>query len=457
MCVTAHYIDANFVLKNKIISFKDVKYPHTKEAIEEALSRCLADWGIKRKLFTITLDNATNNTGAVTTFLETQDHGLLLDGAHFHIRCCAHILNLVVQDGTTHMCDAIEKIRDLFRHVNSSGGRIQAFNTLAINKGLPKKAGLYLDIPTRWNSTFHMLVEAIKYRGVLNSYASENGEATPDAKEWTNAEVICDFLGAFEEATNAVLADRKPTSQHFLHMLLCICNALRDPQWKVNANMMNLSISMDTKFDKYWQEAKLSAVLVIATVLDPRKKVEYLDFFFEEYCENFEHIETAMDSIYKTMRLYYDLYEEQVKRSNEHLVPREARINVGSPILGKRKLDEAFARYRSRRRANIQPRSELDAYLEENFVESSVGSFDILKWWKSNAEKYPVLSAMARDFLAVPLSTVSSESVFSCGGRILGDTRSSLKPYALEALVCGKDWLLKVQNSEGIMFFIKLC
>jgi hypothetical protein len=214
---------------------------------------------------------------------------------------------------------------------------------------------------------------------------------------------------------------------------------------------------MDTKFDKYWKEAKLSAVLVIATVLDPRKKLEYLDFFFEEYCENFEHIETAMDSISKTMRLYYDLYEEQVKRSSEHLVPQEARINVGSPILGKRKLEEAFARYRSRRRANIQPRSELDAYLEENFVESSVRSFDILKWWKSNAEKYPVLSAMARDFLDVPLSTVSSESAFSCSGRILGDTRSSLKPYALEALVCGKDWLLNVPNSEGIMFFIKLC
>jgi hypothetical protein len=256
MCVTAHCIDANFVLKKKIISFKDVMYPHTKEAIEEALSRCLADWGIKRKLFTITLDNVANNTGAVTTFLETQDHGLLLDGAHFHIRCCAHILNLVVQDGMTHMRDVIEKIR------------------WPSIKGYLRRLVFTFDIPTRCNSTFHMLVKAIKYRRVLNSYASENGEATPDVKEWTNAEVICDFLGAFEEATNAVSADRKPTSQHFLHMLLCIRNALRDPQWKVNANMMNLSISMDTKFEKYWKEAKLSVVLIITIVLDPRKKVE---------------------------------------------------------------------------------------------------------------------------------------------------------------------------------------
>jgi hypothetical protein len=63
--------------------------------------------------------------------------------------------------------------------------------------------------------------------------------------------------------------------------------------------------------------------------------------------------------------------------------------------------------------------------------------------------KVPRALSYGCDFLAVPLSTVSSESSFSCGGRFLGDTQSSLKPYALEALVCRKDWLLKVPNNEG--------
>jgi hypothetical protein len=35
------------------------------------------------------------------------------------------------------------------------------------------------------------------------------------------------------------------------------------------------------------------------------------------------------------------------------------------------------------------------------------------------ASRYQVLSKMARDVLAVPISTVASESVFSTGGRIL--------------------------------------
>ncbi|CAN6315920.1 unnamed protein product [Urochloa humidicola] len=59
------------------------------------------------------------------------------------------------------------------------------------------------------------------------------------------------------------------------------------------------------------------------------------------------------------------------------------------------------------------------------------------------------MSTMARDFLAIPLSTVSAESAFSLGGRILGESRSSLTPDMLEVLVCGKDWLFKEKDVEN--------
>jgi hypothetical protein len=88
---------------------------------------------------------------------------------------------------------------------------------------------------------------------------------------------------------------------------------------------------------------------------------------------------------------------------------------------------------------------------EENELDSE--DFDILAWWKINAKKFPILSSMARDFLAIPLSTIASELAFSCGGRILGDTRSSLNPEMFQALVCAKDWLYKPKqtNNEGKM------
>jgi hypothetical protein len=63
---------------------------------------------------------------------------------------------------------------------------------------------------------------------------------------------------------------------------------------------------------------------------------------------------------------------------------------------------------------------------------------------------------MVRDFLAIPLSTISSESAFSLGERILGEHRSSPVPKMLEVLVCGKDWLFMTKDlvDEGRKPFI---
>ncbi|CAN1324688.1 Putative AC transposase [Linum perenne] len=67
--------------------------------------------------------------------------------------------------------------------------------------------------------------------------------------------------------------------------------------------------------------------------------------------------------------------------------------------------------------------------------------YDVLGWWKGVAHKFPVVSEMAKDILAIPISTVASESCFSTGGRVLDNFRSSLTPQIVEALICAEDWL----------------
>ena len=52
-----------------------------------------------------------------------------------------------------------------------------------------------------------------------------------------------------------------------------------------------------------------------------------------------------------------------------------------------------------------------------------------------------MLFKLARDVLAVPVSTVASESMFSTGGCILDPFRSSLSPLMVQNLVCAQDWL----------------
>ncbi|BAT75705.1 hypothetical protein VIGAN_01361400 [Vigna angularis var. angularis] len=58
---------------------------------------------------------------------------------------------------------------------------------------------------------------------------------------------------------------------------------------------------------------------------------------------------------------------------------------------------------------------------------------------------------IARNFLAIPISTVASESPFSTGGRFLTPHRSRLHPDTLEALMCVQDWLWSdIQGSSKL-------
>ena len=62
-------------------------------------------------------------------------------------------------------------------------------------------------------------------------------------------------------------------------------------------------------------------------------------------------------------------------------------------------------------------------------------TMEILEWWKIHAECLPLLSKLARKYLAIPASSTKSERVFSAGGRVVTSSRTSLEPGKVEALV----------------------
>ncbi|GKD82269.1 zinc finger BED domain-containing protein RICESLEEPER 2, partial [Tanacetum coccineum] len=88
--------------------------------------------------------------------------------------------------------------------------------------------------------------------------------------------------------------------------------------------------------------------------------------------------------------------------------------------------------------------TELDRYLREPKIELRKGqSLDILQWWKVNGPRFPIVSKMARDILAIQISTVASEAAFSTGGRVLDPYRTRLSTTIVEALICTQDWVRK--------------
>nr|GEW80923.1 hypothetical protein [Tanacetum cinerariifolium] len=164
--------------------------------------------------------------------------------------------------------------------------------------------------------------------------------------------------------------------------------------------------AMKEKFDKYWGECHL--LMAIAVVLDPRMKMWYVTFFYKkiypanEVLNNTKEVLNALDHMFKE---YVDIHDELV---------REA------------------ASYKNRSCGGSTRHWGM--------------KFNALEWWNVHQFKYPVLSKMAKDVLAIPVSTVASEATFSAGGRVIDPYRSALKSSTVEMLFCGGDWIRKIME-----------
>ena len=83
-------------------------------------------------------------------------------------------------------------------------------------------------------------------------------------------------------------------------------------------------------------------------------------------------------------------------------------------------------------------------------VDLETKGFDILDWWRVNSSRYRIISQVACDVLAIPVSTVASESAFSIGGHVLDPFCKSLSPNTVETLICTQNWLRSNDSTKPI-------
>jgi len=178
------------------------------------------------------LDNASSNdvfVGLLRNQLNIKK-ALICEGEFFHTRCCAHILNLIVQDGLKEIDNALQKIRDSVKYVRGSQMRKQNF-FLAVNKmSLNSRKGLKQYVSTRWNSTYLMLETIIHYRSAFSylEMIDSNYKHCPTAPDWEQATHICCFLAHFYHATCEFSGTKYPTANLYFPVIFDIYVTLKE-------------------------------------------------------------------------------------------------------------------------------------------------------------------------------------------------------------------------------------
>ena len=238
-----------------------------------------------------------------------------------------------------------------------------------------------------------------------------------------------------------------PTANLFFTEIAEIKLSLKDWSKSEILEIRNMADSMIKKFDKYWND--IQGILSIATVLDPRYKMKSFKCYFPL-------IYGAERSIIESENVLFNL-----KSLVAEYELKEKSKASGDSSGGSSMLDRPISRppaKKSRFEAFLQTedvvenvKNDLDFYLEESLTPMK-DDFNVLDWWKAYGVKFPILSQVARDIFAIPMSTVASESTFSTSGRVINPHRSRLLPTTLEALMCAQNWLLRDIQGNFFMF-----
>ena len=370
------------------------------------------------------------------------------------MRCCAHIINLVVNDGTTALASLIDNLRSTVKYIKKSPSRMHKFVEICRSLALQIGEGLSLDVSTRWSSTYKMLRTSIAYKEAIQTYADAdlNYKWEPTEEEWDLFVAIEHILASLAKVTTSLSASTYPTANLFYPHIVDVKIALRAAMSSSSLHLRKMGTAMMEKFNKYWEEK--NNVMVIATILDPRYKMRYIEWCFGKIFDG-DQVRFEIDEVQGELEKLFEDCELQHRERKAAQNKNSARSSLANDrTLSLPSASCEFQSFLSSTEANPS-KSELLIYLDEMNVSLADKEFDLLSWWKVNSHRFPVVSRMAKKFLTVPATSVSSESTFSTGGRTLDDYRSSLSPSMVEALVCSSSWIRG--SHDGSMTYVVSC
>ncbi|CAN1241278.1 Zinc finger BED domain-containing protein RICESLEEPER 2 [Linum perenne] len=270
----------------------------------------------------------------------------------------------------------------------------------------------------------------------------------PSCSDWDSVRVLSSHLKFFSDMTRVASGTSYVTINLFLKEVTKLFYHIKKMKRDEETVISTMAMSMEEKVKKYWSEdvanVKVNRLVYIGAILDPRKKMEIIPYSFKliyDPTQCAELVEMVRSELHALFDLYKAEYEKRVNNSQSGSVASSTQT---TGVNDQESEDYCFAAFDDDNHTGDDPREELVKYrAESREVDSSDKKqrFDVLAYWKASALRFPILSEMARDVLAVPISSVASESAFSTGGRVLSNFRSSLTPAIVEALICAEDWL----------------
>ncbi|KAF7833205.1 zinc finger BED domain-containing protein RICESLEEPER 2-like [Senna tora] len=219
------------------------------------------------------------------------------------MRCCAHSLNLVANDGLKDLHNSIFAIRNVFRYVRSSPTRLQRFKDFVQKEKIDCKAPVCLDILTRWYSTYLMLEHALKFQKVFDRMEDDddgyNAYFWDDTQwlrplmmyDWNNANVFVQFLKVFYTITLRFFGSLYVTCNSYFHDFAHVHTMLQASAVHHDPIIGEMAKNMKLKWNVFRSSLspRMSEALICTQNWLSPTKFNFNDHDFDQY-EEFDNI-----------------------------------------------------------------------------------------------------------------------------------------------------------------------
>ncbi|KAM1258275.1 hypothetical protein ACFX2J_037737 [Malus domestica] len=392
-------------------------------------------------------------------YMKWPNSKMIMNGKFMHVRCLAHIINLVVKHGLKRLDTSVDGLRNAVRFVRSSPRRLSYFKKCVESEKLDSRVLVVMDVPTRWNSTYMMLESCMKFQKVFErmieddeaniytTYFSEKvlndegeevagkGRVGPLKEEdWDSAEVFVKFWKAFYLITLKVSASKYPTS-NTVYDVIVVGNEIEKlflPEYMqtgkpVELVLHDMAFNMRAKYRKYFGSIEShNQIFVVALVLDPRFILRhYMHLCRKQLQLSEEEIEQKSNEVKTLLKAMCDEYAFQAFGSQTQQKGREdlvldtsfSRVKQSSssvptenPMIFSQIMDDWEKELEDTE--DIVLAHEVDRYLLDTVEKVPQGSqFDVLKWWKLKGRStYPTLALVVKDVLLIQIMSPSLNS-----------------------------------------------
>jgi hAT family C-terminal dimerisation region len=347
-----------------------------------------------------------------TSFIELQ--------GSYKINCVVHKIQLSVNDflwKTPHVKNLLNKAIALTTLLKTP-----IMKLLLEKEGLLQAKGM---VVTRWNCAPQLIRRLLSLKEFSEKYnGQENFRVDLTPEEWSNLKTLLGALEIVEKLTTELQAEKLLVSD-FVYLLFSV-------ETKLNAKSDYYSKLLLEKLKARKIQIFDNDIILAGWLLHPELKLMLL--VSENSETSLSRAKTAIYSLHHKKNTILGIQQdEEVEEVHEESSNVSTQTDPFQKYLAELNGNDAELDKAKQSKQTVLAR-ELAKYESTKFSLNETKN-EVLKWWKSQAAEFPVLSSIACDLLCVPVAEVSVERLFSHLKLIMTKHRSTLKGKLLDDIL----------------------